>query len=134
MPAVAALILGTLLGMAWASRPSYWFDEAATLSAAERSPGRLWTLLHHVDAVHGLYYGLMSGWVRLVGTGEAATRAFSAVGLGVTCGLVALLGAELGGRRLAWSSGLAAVVLPGLAWSGTEARQFSWSAALATAA
>ena len=133
-PAVVALILGTLLGMAWASRPSYWFDEAATLSAAERSPGRLWTLLHHVDAVHGLYYGLMSGWVRLVGTGEAATRGFSAVGLGATCGLVALLGAELGGRRLAWSAGLAAVVLPGLAWSGTEARQFSWSAALATAA
>ena len=133
-PALVCGALGVGLGLGWGGRPSYWFDEAATLSAARRSVPQLWALLHSTDAVHGLYYLGMHGWLALFGTGETAARAPSAIGLGLACALVALLGTDLGVPRLGWSAGLLAVVLPGLAWSGSEARQYSWSAALAVLA
>ena len=88
-PAVVCGALGAGLGLAWGGQPSYWFDEAATLSAARRSVPQLWALLRSTDAVHGLYYLGMHGWLALVGTSEAATRAPSAIGLGLACGLVA---------------------------------------------
>lgn len=53
----------TLISVIGASRPSLWFDEAATISAAtHRSLPELWRLLTHIDAVHGLYYLFMHGW------------------------------------------------------------------------
>ena len=85
-PAVVCGALGAGLGLAWGGQPSYWFDEAATLSAARRSVPQLWALLRSTDAVHGLYYLGMHGWLALVGTSEAATRAPSAIGLGLAVG------------------------------------------------
>ena len=125
---------GTLVALAWSGRPSYWFDEAATVSAASRSLPQLWGLLHHLDAVHGLYYLLMHGWMTLFGTSEMATRSFSALGLGVACAGTAALGRLLDGPGLGLAAGVVSVLLPGLAWSGLEARQYSWSAALAVLA
>ena len=52
-------VAGTLSALAWSGRPSYWFDEAATISAAGRSITRLGPLLLRTDAVHGLYYAAM---------------------------------------------------------------------------
>ncbi|HYB82902.1 MAG TPA: hypothetical protein VED43_14925, partial [Mycobacterium sp.] len=61
-PWVIAVVAAVISG-AWASRPSLWFDEAATISAsASRTLPELWRLLSHIDAVHGLYYLLMHGW------------------------------------------------------------------------
>ena len=125
---------GTMAALAWSGRPSYWFDEAATVSAASRPLPQLWRLLHHVDAVHGLYYLLMHGWVTLFGSSEVATRSFSALGLGVACAGTAALGRLLDGPGLGLAAGIVSVLLPGLSWSGLEARQYSWSAASAVLA
>ena len=56
-------ILGAAVSLVGAGRPSFWYDEAATISASySRSLGQLWQMLSNVDAVHGLYYVLMHGF------------------------------------------------------------------------
>ncbi|HUO40898.1 MAG TPA: hypothetical protein VMU34_25030 [Mycobacterium sp.] len=47
-------VAATLVSMLWSWRPSFWFDEAATISAANRSEFDLLRLLLNFDAVHGL--------------------------------------------------------------------------------
>jgi mannosyltransferase len=51
---LAVALLATVVSGAGASRPSLWFDEGATISAAaSRSLPELWRLLGRIDAVHG---------------------------------------------------------------------------------
>jgi mannosyltransferase len=131
---IAIGLLAALISFAWSWHPAYWHDEAATLSAADRSPGQLWDMLNNMSAVNGLYLALMHAWVDAFGTTEVATRLFSAIGLFVTCGGVVLLGQELGGRILGVAAGLVAAVLPGLSWAGAEARVYAWNSAGAVVA
>lgn len=52
----AIALFATAVSAAWACRPSLWFDEGATISAAaSRTLPELWRLLGHIDAVHGAY-------------------------------------------------------------------------------
>ena len=69
-PPAAALAI-----MLWGlNGPSYWRDEADTVSAVARSLPQLIRMLGHVDAVHGLYYALMWAVTRLAGTGAGTRR------------------------------------------------------------
>jgi len=71
-------LLATAISLAGAARPSFWYDEAATISASySRSLGQLWRMLGNVDAVHGLYYVLMHGWFQIFPTTEFWSRARS---------------------------------------------------------
>src|SRR5579859_8173344 len=64
----------TMIVMLWGiTAPSYWRDEAATLSATSRSLPQLLRMLGHIDAVHGLYYLLLWPVVHGAGTSEFAT-------------------------------------------------------------
>ena len=82
-------LLGAAVSLAGAGRPSFWYDEAATISAAySRSLSQLWRMLSNVDAVHGLYYLFMHGWFQdLPAYGILVPR----------CQAVSLLGAPRGG-------------------------------------
>ncbi|HQR27359.1 MAG TPA: hypothetical protein PLP61_10000 [Nocardioides sp.] len=122
-------LLGVGVSLAWSWRPSYWYDEAATLSAATRDLQDLERLVRHVDLVHGGYYLIMKPWIALTGSTEFATRSFSALGLGVTCAGVVQLGRRLADLRLGVTAGVASILLPGLAWTGLEARGYSWACA-----
>ncbi|MGC1285344.1 MAG: hypothetical protein WA895_20565, partial [Streptosporangiaceae bacterium] len=52
----------TFVIMLWGiTGASYWRDEAATMSAAQRPLGNLFRTLGNIDAVHGAYYLLI--WV-----------------------------------------------------------------------
>src|SRR6201991_4245674 len=83
---VDPLIVGVLaaaVSLVDAGRPSFWYDEAATISASySRSLGQLWQMLNNVDAVHGLYYLLMHGWFQLFGASEFWSRAPSGLAVG----------------------------------------------------
>jgi Predicted membrane protein len=58
-------VLGAAVSLGGAGRPSFWYDEAATISASySRSLSQLWQMLSNVDAVHGLYYLIMHGWFK----------------------------------------------------------------------
>jgi mannosyltransferase len=105
LPVLAALVVGGYrLG-----GPSLWRDEAYTLEVAQRSFGQIFSLLLHVDAVHGPYYLGMHVVVRVLGTSEAALRLPSLIATSLAAGALAALG-----RRLAQLSELPAPSVTGL--------------------
>ncbi|MGX9296733.1 glycosyltransferase family 39 protein [Tsukamurella paurometabola] len=125
VPGVLAL-LGVLLSLWHGGRPSVWFDELATGSAVDRSPGELWHLLTNIDAVHGLYYWGVRTFSLAFGVDETALRAFSALGVGAATAACYVLARRLGGETFALVAGVITLVLPRLTWSGVEARSYSW--------
>lgn len=123
--------LGVLVAAAFAWVPSLWYDEAATVTSAQRSWAQLWAELHTVDAVHGLYYALMHIWFWLVGYTPFTLRFPSALAIGVAAGLVVALGRRLGGRRLGITAGLVFLALPRVQWAGSEGRPYATITTLA---
>lgn len=118
--AAASLVL-SFVRMPW---PSFWLDEAATVTMVERTPAQLVATLHEIDLVHGSYYLLLTPWAALAGTSEVELRTPSAVALAVACAGFVLLVRDVSGDRVAWIAGTAFVLLPGLSWTGIEARSY----------
>ncbi|WP_148286307.1 hypothetical protein [Curtobacterium sp. B8] len=126
-PELTVGAIGTLVAAAFAWVPSLWYDEAATVTSAQRSWPQLWAELHNVDAVHGLYYALVHAWFWLVGYTPFTLRFPSALAVGIAAGLVVALGRRLGGRRFGIAAGLVFLALPGVQWAGSEGRSYARS-------
>ncbi|EWT01607.1 hypothetical protein N865_09895 [Intrasporangium oryzae NRRL B-24470] len=123
-----ALVVG-----GWESwRPGPWHDEIATLTAAERSWGALFTMLHHVDAVHGLYYVIAKSWGILWGPSVDSLRVLSVLAVAATSVLLTRLAASLWTPVAGLVAGVGFVLLPRAQWSATEARSYALSALLVT--
>lgn len=124
-PWVDPVVLGTV-GAIWSAvaygRPSVWTDEAATISAANRSLPRLWALVHRVDAVHGLYYALMHFWVRVFGISTWSIRLPSVIFAGGAVAGTVVLGRLLAGPTVGVWAGVVMAVLPRTTWAATQAR------------
>jgi mannosyltransferase len=129
--ALDPLIVGLLaaaISLAGAARPSFWYDEAATISASySRSLGQLWRMLGNVDAVHGLYYLLMHGWFQIFPPTEFWSRAPSGLAIGGAAAGVVVLGRQLSSRTVALASGVVFAILPRTTWAGIEARPYALS-------
>src|SRR5262249_23460090 len=125
------LIVGALaaaVSLGGAGRPSFWYDEAATISASNsRSLSQLWQMLSNVDAVHGLYYVLMHGWFQIFPPTEFWSRAPSALGIGGAAAGLVVLGKQFSSRTVAMSAGVVCAVLPRATWAGIEARPYAVS-------
>ncbi|MGW3985062.1 glycosyltransferase family 39 protein, partial [Streptomyces mirabilis] len=121
------------LGLWRLDRGGMWRDEAATYQVARRSVPQIWHLLHHVDAVHGLYY-LFMHLVLAPAPGEVALRLPSVVGAAATAGLVAALGIRLCNPRVGLWAGLLYAVTPLTGHFAQEGRSYALVAAGATAA
>src|SRR5690349_9377770 len=68
-------VLAAAVSLVGAGRPSFWYDEAATISASySRTLPELWRMLANVDVVHGLYYLTMHGWFQLFAPTEFWSR------------------------------------------------------------
>jgi mannosyltransferase len=122
------------LGLWRITGPSYWRDEAATLTAVDRSAGQLLAMLGHLDAVHGIYYLVMWPVVRAAGPGEVATRLPSVLAMAVAAGMVAALGRRLVSPQAALAAGLIFAILPQISRYAQDARSYAMVAALATSA
>ncbi len=121
-------VLGAAVSLAGAGRPSFWYDEAATISASySRSLGQLWQMLSNVDAVHGLYYLIMHGWFQIFPPTEFWSRAPSGLAVGGAAAGVVVLGKQFSSRTLAVSSGALCAILPRATWAGIEARPYALS-------
>jgi mannosyltransferase len=112
---------------------SLWNDEGTSVAVAQRD---LITIAR--DAAHDihppLYYWLLSGWVRLFGTGEAAVRSLSAL-LGVAVvALTYALGRGLAGRWIGLAAAFLVAVNPFQVYYSQEARMYMLLAALAAGA
>lgn len=129
--AVAVALLTMTLSAAGAARPSLWFDEAATISAATRTVPQLWQMVHNIDAVHGLYYLLMHGWYVVFPATEFASRLSSAIAAGMAAAGVVVLGKLISSRTVAVTAGLVFAVLPRVTWAGMETRSYALSMAAA---
>ena len=99
------------LGVWGLDRHSMFGSEAATEWSARLPIPRLAHLLSHVDAVHGLYYLLMHGWLSL-GTGEVWLRLPSVLAMAVTAALVGVLGTRLIGTFGGYLSGTIFALIP----------------------
>lgn len=126
-------ILGFLIAFLGSWIPSFWNDEIATISAAQRSPEQLLALLKSVDAVHGTYYFLMHLWSSVFGFSELSLRLPSAIAVGLACAGTVVIGRKLGSEFVGISAGLVLALLPRMVWAGTEARQPAITALLAVA-
>lgn len=111
--------------------PSYWGDEAASVLSAQRSWTSLLDELSTVDAVHGLYYALLHLWIGVFGTGEWATRALSAIGIGFLAAGVVVLGSTWFDRRTGILAGLLIAVVPRAGVLAIETRGYALAAAAA---
>lgn len=124
----AAATLVTML-LSW--RPSFWFDEAATIAAANRSEIDILRLLLNFDAVHGLYYLAMHAWFSWVPINELTARLPSAFAVGAAAAGLVVLGKLVADRPTAWAAAAAFTVLPRTLWSSVEARSYALTAAVA---
>nr|VTP01569.1 hypothetical protein BIN_B_04099 [Mycobacterium riyadhense] len=123
-----AFVFAAAVSLGGAARPSFWYDEAATISASySRSLGQLWQMLGNVDAVHGLYYLLMHGWFQLVPPTEFWSRAPSGLAVGGAAAGVVVLGKQFSSRTIAVTSGVVCAILPRSTWAGVEARPYAVS-------
>jgi len=129
----AIAVLAAVISGAWASRPSLWFDEGATISAsASRTLPELWKLLGHIDAVHGLYYLLMHGWFTIFPPTEFWSRVPSALAIGAAAAGVTVFTKQfVPGRATAVCAGAVFAILPRTTWAGIEARSYAFAAAAA---
>src|SRR6202012_620396 len=125
------LIVGVLAAAAslgGAGRPSFWYDEAATISASySRSLGQLWRMLGNVDAVHGLYYLFMHGWFQIFPPTEFWSRAPSGLAAGGAAAGIVVLSTQFSPRTVALSAGALCGILPRTTWAGIEARPYAMS-------
>ena len=124
--------LVTFVIMLWGiGGASYWRDEAATISAAQRPLGNLLRTLGNIDAVHGAYYLLIWVLVQIGGTGALVTRLPSAVAMAVAAAAVTALGRRLISLRAGLASGLVFAILPQVSLYGQDARPYAIVVALA---
>ena len=86
-------------------------------------------MLGRVDAVHGLYYLFLHGWISLVGTSEALVRLPSAVAIGFAVAGTVVLGSRLGSRSTGILAGAVLAVLPVATRMGIEARSYAFAMA-----
>ncbi|MEO6941710.1 MAG: glycosyltransferase family 39 protein [Terrimesophilobacter sp.] len=121
----------TLLSLLGSWIPSLWGDEAASAMSAERPLGSLFTMLTHVDAVHGTYYFGLHFWVALFGSSPFVLRLPSAIAVGFVVSAVYLLCRRLSNERIALAAAIICAVLPRTTYMGEEARSFAFSAAIA---
>lgn len=127
--AAVIAVAATLISVIGASRPSLWFDEAATISAStHRSLPELWRLLTHIDAVHGLYYLFMHGWFAVFPATEFWSRVPSSLAVGLGAAGVVVLARGFTGRQVSACAGALYAILPRMTWAGVEARPYAFSA------
>lgn len=76
-----AAVLTLAVATVGSDNPQLWRDELASWNAAIRSTGDLIGMLGHVDAVSGLYYLLLHGWISVFGDSEVMLRMPSAIAM-----------------------------------------------------
>ena len=102
-----------------------WRDELSTWWAAHLSLLDLARLLDQLDAVLGLYYFFMHGWIALFGDSVFALRLPSALLMTLSAWLIQRLATRQFGTRAGLLSGIAFAIIPSVTAFGQEARPYA---------
>jgi mannosyltransferase len=126
VPAGAAAATMAVLGLWGLARDSAMGnDEVATRWAALLSLRHLVHLTRNVDAVHGLYYLLMHGWMA-VGTSPAVIRIPSVLGMTAAAALTVIIARRLTGSGWAGLfAGLIMALTPIVSYYAQTARSYA---------
>jgi mannosyltransferase len=126
VPAVIAAATMTWFGVWDLARGSAMGnDEVVSRFAALLPLPRLFHLLRHIDAVHGLYYLLLHFWMA-VGTSPAVMRIPSVIAMAVAAGLLAILAQRLTGSGWAGLfAGLIMATTPYISYYAQTARSYA---------
>ena len=130
---ILVLLLASGLRFYRLDNQSLWNDEGTSVALAQRDLASI-TRDSARDIHPPLYYWMLSGWVQICGTSEAAVRSLSAL-LGVV--LVALtyaLGRLLAGRWIGLAAAFLAAINPFQVTYAQEARMYMLLAVLAAGA
>jgi mannosyltransferase len=120
------------LGLLFSWQPSFWLDEASTISAAQRPVPDILRLTDTIDRVHALYYLLLHPWLSLTGVHEFTVRLPSAVAMAVAAAGVVAIGRRLGSRGFGLRAGFAFALLPLVSHHAMDARPFPFALAAVT--
>ncbi len=114
--------------------PSFWQDEAATLSGANRPIPVLLEMAKKIDVVHSFYYGFMHFWSSIFGFSVLWMRIPSILAVGLTCAFIYLLVRRLkGSYSLAVWGSLLYLAIPRTHFASGESRSNALTATLAVA-
>ena len=115
-----------LVGLNW---QPLWWDEGYSLYAAGMPIGKM--IVETAEDIHPpFYYALLHMWSQFTGMGPASARLFSVFIGVVTVLILFLLARHLGGRKLAWATGLLAAINPFLIYYSQEVRMYALTALL----
>jgi mannosyltransferase len=125
-PVIGAAAVMAVLGVWGLARDSAMGnDEVATRWAALLPLHLLSHLIRHVDAVHGLYYLVMHGWMA-VGTSPAVMRIPSVIAMVVAVALTVIIGRRLTGSGWAGLfAGLIVALTPTISYYAQTARSYA---------
>ncbi len=129
-----AAVLTFAAACAGSGTPNLWRDELASWNAAVRSTGDLVEMLGNVDAVSGLYYLLLHGWISVFGDSQTMLRMPSALAMAGAAAFVVLTARTAFDRRTAVFAGLLFALLPSVTRYGQEARSYAFVVFAVTAA
>ena len=90
--------------------PTLGWDENATWTASQRTPGQIVDLARHFDGVISPYYMFMHFWTAVFGDSIAVMRLPSLIAVVAGVGLVGELGRRLFGGGIGLVAGLIVVV------------------------
>jgi mannosyltransferase len=110
-----------------------WLDEALSVNIARLPLSHLTGALRQ-DGAPPLYYVILHGWIRVLGSSDGTVRALSGAFSVATAPVMWLLGRRLAGRRGGWVALLLFAASPFATHYATEARMYSLLSLLAAAA
>jgi mannosyltransferase len=121
---VALLMAGSLLLRSGALSGGYWIDEGISVGIASHDLRDIPGVLGQ-DGNPPLYYLLLHGWMRLIGTSEAATRSLSLVFALLAVPASFWAGARVFDRRAGAVAAAGAAGAPFLTYYAQETRMYS---------
>jgi uncharacterized membrane protein len=127
------VVLAAVIRFATIASQSFWTDEALTAYEVQLPFGAMINTVAHVETTPPLYFLLIWGWGKLLGTSEVALRSLSALA-GVALVPIAYLSArDLVSRWAGVITAAFVAVNPFLIWYSQEARAYMLVCALAGA-
>ncbi|WP_026548860.1 glycosyltransferase family 39 protein [Arthrobacter sp. Br18] len=124
-PAVLAAVIALIYSGIGISVPSFWVDEAATISAVDRSLADMMRMTQSIDAVHAFYYLLINAWTAVFGLSETSLRVPSLLAVSAAAGFLVAIGRRLAGTTYGLTAALVFVVLPRTQYVATDARSYA---------
>ncbi|MEV0177801.1 glycosyltransferase family 39 protein [Streptomyces sp. NPDC050625] len=129
--ALLVFTLPTLLALACVlpglGQRQLWRDEHATWWASTLSWHYLGRLIDNIDVVFTPYYASMHLWIAVAGDSPAALRLPGALAMGISAGLVGLIGRRMFAVRTGLLAGLLFAVVPAITRYGQETRPYAFA-------